>query len=273
MATAVANGCTGVMPRLLPTGVGKRLLSGALLLPLILPRFVGGLGRQCIFGYQSALNALLRQVGVLGPAAAIDWFASGFWGVVLLEALHLYPILFLNAAAALYMLAKVAFGRHAYAMASKAGVAARQSRLHGRRGLAVALVFALFVTVGLLPHLGVIGLSLSRSWYRTVLPSGLTLEHFRAALGHNLTVPSILNSVRYAAFAVTLAMLLGVLIAMVVARGKGRLAWMLDSLSMLLGQGQALAAALGVWTMVFLGASLIAASCLLGKRLGARFRV
>ena len=44
-------------------------------------------------------------------------------------------------------------------------------------------------------------------------------------------------------------------------------------LSMLLGQGQTLAAALGVWTMVFLGASLITASCLLGKRLGALFRV
>ena len=42
---------------------------------------------------------------------------------------------------------------------------------------------------------------------------------------------------------------------------------------MLLGQGQALSGALGVWTMVFLGASLLAASLLLGKRLGAVFRV
>jgi iron(III) transport system permease protein len=44
-------------------------------------------------------------------------------------------------------------------------------------------------------------------------------------------------------------------------------------LSMLLGQGQALAAALGVWTMVFLGTSLLVASILLGRRLGALFRV
>jgi iron(III) transport system permease protein len=42
---------------------------------------------------------------------------------------------------------------------------------------------------------------------------------------------------------------------------------------MLLGQGQALAAALGVWTMVFLGTSLLVASTLLGRRLGALFRV
>jgi iron(III) transport system permease protein len=474
---------------------GKRLLSGALLLPLVLPPFVGVLGMQCILGYQGALNALLRHLGVLGPSAAIDWFASGFWGVVLMEALHLYPILFLNAVAAfanvdpllleaaadcgcvgfrrfrrislplimpgvfaggtivfiwsftelgtplmfhyervtavqvfdgikeigdnpvpyalvivmmaaaalLYLLARGVFGRQAYAMASKAGVAARNVRLRGLRGLAMALAFAAFAGVGVLPHLGVIGLSLSRSWYRSVLPTGPTLEHFGAALGHNLTVPSILNSVRYAGFAVVLAMVLGTLIAVVVVRGKGRLAWLLDSLSMLplavpglvlafgylaisqegrlfaafdpvenptvllviayavrrlpyvvrsavaglqqtsvsyeeaaasmgagpltrfrritvpliaanliaggilafsfsmlevsdslllaqrslyfpitkaiyelsmlLGQGQALAAALGVWTMVFLGASLVAASCLLGKRLGALFRV
>jgi iron(III) transport system permease protein len=44
-------------------------------------------------------------------------------------------------------------------------------------------------------------------------------------------------------------------------------------LSMLLGQGPALSAALGVWTMVLLGTSLAVASCLLGRRLGALFRV
>ena len=44
-------------------------------------------------------------------------------------------------------------------------------------------------------------------------------------------------------------------------------------LSSLLGQGPMLASALGLWTMVFLGASMLTPSCLLGKRLGAMFRV
>lgn len=474
---------------------GKRLLSGALLLPLILPPFVGVLGMQSIFGAQGAVNALLRHVGILAPGAFVDWFGGGFWGVVVMEALHLYPILYLNAVAAfanvdpllleaaadcgcvgwrrfwritlplimpgvfaggtivfiwsftelgtplmfhyermtavqvysgineigdnpvpyalvivmltaaalLYVVAKLAFGRQAYAMTGKAGIAARSHRLGGLRALAATLFFGIFAGFGVLPHLGVIGLSLSRSWYRSVLPSGATLEHFDAALGHNLTVPSILNSLRYASVAVLVAMAFGVLIAVVVVRGKGRLGWLLDSvsmlplavpglvlafgflvmsqpgrlfapldpvenptvllvvayairrlpyvvraaaaglqqtsvsyeeaaasvgagpwtrfrritvpliaanliaggilafsfamlevsdslllaqrslyfpitkaifeLSMLLGQGQTLAAALGVWTMVFLGASLLTASCLLGKRLGALFRV
>ena len=43
-------------------------------------------------------------------------------------------------------------------------------------------------------------------------------------------------------------------------------------LSSLLGQGQALASALGLWTMLFLGISMLTASSLLGKRMGAIFR-
>ena len=40
-------------------------------------------------------------------------------------------------------------------------------------------------------------LALSRDWYGTILPSGLTLDHMRAALAHDVVVPSIGNSLRY----------------------------------------------------------------------------
>ena len=43
-------------------------------------------------------------------------------------------------------------------------------------------------------------------------------------------------------------------------------------LSSLLGPGPALASALGLWTMVFLGLSMLTAAVLLGKSLGAIFR-
>ena len=474
---------------------GKRLLTGALLLPMILAPFVGALGMQCIFGRYGALNSLLEHLGLFEPGMGPDWFGGGFFGVVVLEALHLYPILYLNVVAAfanvdpmlleaaadfgctgfqrfrkivlplvmpgvfagaslvfiwsftelgtplmfnygrctavqiysglndlgsnpmpyalvafvmlfsayMYIMAKAVFGRGGNAMLSKAGRATAQKKL---TGLPQVLAIAAFAAIGLfslLPHLGVLGLAVGRSWYHSVLPSSLTLEHFDAALGHSLTVPSIINSLRYALIAVLIAVLLGIFSAITIVRGKGRLGWLLDclvmlplavpglvlafgylalgqkgelfhcfdpiqnptvllvisyavrrlpyvvrsavaglqqtsvsyeeaaaslgagpltvfkritvplimanliaggilafsfsmlevsdslilahtaayfpitqaifELSSLLGQGQALASALGLWTMVFLGASLLTASGILGKKLGALFRV
>src|SRR5205823_30748 len=46
--------------------------------------------------------AALIQVGLLGPEQTIDWLGTGRgWGVVAVNALHLYPILLLNIGAAL----------------------------------------------------------------------------------------------------------------------------------------------------------------------------
>jgi iron(III) transport system permease protein len=41
----------------------------------------------------------------------------------------------------------------------------------------------------------------------------------------------------------------------------------------LLGEGRFVASALGVWAMAFLGTTIIGASIILGKKLGAIFRV
>ena len=475
---------------------GKRLLAASLLLPLILPPFVGALGMQRIFGHYGAINAVLTNLGFLAPHQARDWLGSGgFSGIVLIESLHLYPILYLNAvaafanvdpllseasadlgcvgvrrfiritlplvmpgifagsalvfvwsftelgtplmfnftritsvqifdgiteigdnpmpyalvivmmsaSAALYLLARLTFGRRAYAMTSKAGVAASGTPLKGLPGLCATGVLACLVFGSVLPHLGVIGIAAGGCWHRTVLPSTFTMGHFEAALGHGLTVTSIMNSVRYAGMATVLAMGIGIAIAYLVVRCKLRFNWLYDSLAMLplsvpglvlafgylamtqkgrlfhfldpaanptallviayavrrlpyvvraavaglqqtsvsfeeaasdlgapplltfrritvpliaanliaggilafsfsmlevsdslllaqrslhypitkaiyelsmhLGEGQAMSAALGVWTMVFLGTSLLVASLLLGKRLGALFRV
>jgi iron(III) transport system permease protein len=82
---------------------GKRWLTGLVLVPLVLPPFVGAIGMRQIFGrYGGSLNVLLVQLGVLGSAEQIDWL--GEWrllGIIVVEALHLYPILYLNAVAAL----------------------------------------------------------------------------------------------------------------------------------------------------------------------------
>jgi iron(III) transport system permease protein len=72
----------------------KGLWDAAILVPLILPPFVGAIGLKAILGRAGALNALLgTEWDILGTAR--------FWGVAVALALHLYPILYLNTTAAL----------------------------------------------------------------------------------------------------------------------------------------------------------------------------
>ncbi|MBR0458764.1 MAG: iron ABC transporter permease [Victivallales bacterium] len=304
---------------------GKRILTGALLLPMILAPFVGALGMQCIFGRYGAFNALLEALHIVKPGLGPDWFAGGFVAVVVLEALHLFPIMYLNVSAALanvdpqlleaaadfgctgfrrfrkivlplvmpgvfagaslvfiwsftelgtplmfdygrctavqiyeglndlgsnqmpyalvaivmifstgmYALAKFLFGRGGTAMLSKAGRASAQKKLTGWRQAAVIAVFGGIGLFTLLPHLGVLGLAVCKSWYHSILPATPTLEHIQAALGHSLTIPSIINSLRYALLAVLIAIALGIFSAVSIVRDKSRLSWILDTLVML----------------------------------------
>ena len=81
---------------------GKGLLGSLVLIPMILPPFVGAIGIKQIFGQYGALNALIIHLGLRPHGWTFDWFAANqFWGIVIVEALSLYPIIYLNAVAAL----------------------------------------------------------------------------------------------------------------------------------------------------------------------------
>ncbi len=72
----------------------KGFWNAVILVPLILPPFVGAIGMRAILGREGMLNALLgTNFDVLGEGR--------IWGVIIVEALHLYPIIFLNATASL----------------------------------------------------------------------------------------------------------------------------------------------------------------------------
>jgi iron(III) transport system permease protein len=78
---------------------GKGLLNGVILIPLVLPPFVGAIGMRQLLARFGSINLLLLEMGIINQP--IDWLGGGFWGVVILEVLHLYPIMYLNLAAAL----------------------------------------------------------------------------------------------------------------------------------------------------------------------------
>ncbi len=72
----------------------KGLFNALILVPLILPPFVGAIGFKIMWGREGAVAALTGlEFDLLGSAK--------FWGVVMVQALSLYPIIYLNASAAL----------------------------------------------------------------------------------------------------------------------------------------------------------------------------
>jgi iron(III) transport system permease protein len=305
---------------------GKALFSALILVPMILPPFVGAIGIKQILGQEGALNALLIALGLENANSPIDWLgASRLGGVIVMNALHLYPILYLNLVAALanvdpameeaaenlgctglrkfwkitlplimpglfaggtivfiwaftelgvplmfdyqrvtsvqifagikdiggnpfpfalvavmlvstvvlYAISKATLGRASHAMMAKATSQGGPRAISPLGGWLCAAAFAFVTFLAVLPHIGVVLVAFSRDWYGTILPSGWTLEHFRAALGHDLTLPSIQNSLKYASLATLVDLVLGVAIAYVVTRTKLIGRELLDAMAML----------------------------------------
>ncbi len=80
----------------------KLFWSSAILLPLILPPFVGAIGLKQIFARFGSFNLLLAELGWVDLKNPPDWLGEGgFVGIVILEVLHLYPIMFLSVQAAM----------------------------------------------------------------------------------------------------------------------------------------------------------------------------
>ncbi len=337
--TAVANSCvlsvvTTLVTALLavPLAVlttrfrfpGKALLTGLLLVPMIMPPFVGAIGMRQLLARFGSINLLLMQGGLI--ASPIDWLGSArFWGIVIVEALHLYPIFFLNASAALanvdpaledaarnlgsnrgrtfrrvtlplmmpglfagailvslwaftdlgtplifdyrnvlavqifdrttdlsdnpeghalvvlmlvttaviFLASKRLFGTKGYEMLGKGSIGAEEKALSGAGAFAATAAVACVVLVACLPHLAVVLTSIREKWFMTVLPESYTSLYYVKALGHNLTLPSIRNSILLSAVSTALDIALGVSIAYVLARRTFRGANLLDAAVML----------------------------------------
>ena len=88
---------------------GRALLNGLLLVPLVLPPFVGAVGLQTVLSRFGPLTQMADYVIPVGPLG-VHWLGGGeIFGIeigkilciVVIEALHLYPILLLNVQAAM----------------------------------------------------------------------------------------------------------------------------------------------------------------------------
>jgi len=80
---------------------GRSLLQGLILVPMVMPPFVGAKGMKLLFARFGSVNLILMKLHIIEQQNAIDWFGGGLLAVIILEVLHLYPIMYLNIAASL----------------------------------------------------------------------------------------------------------------------------------------------------------------------------
>jgi iron(III) transport system permease protein len=142
-------------------------------------------------------------------------------------------VVVLFATVTIYTIARALVGRARIVGASKGGRIPQRSRLSFLGGLGVALVMATFVGVAALPNISVVLVAFARDWYGTVLPSSVTLDNLRAAVGHDMVVPSIGNSLRYVTLSTSFDLIVGTAIAYLIVRTRSRLARAIDVAAML----------------------------------------
>lgn len=212
-------------------GVGSTQRFFKIILPLIRPGlFAGGtivfiwsfteLGTPLMFDYYTVTPVQIFQRIKEMESSAVPYALTA---------------IMLIAAVMFYLVGKLLFGGRAYAMYSKASIAARVTKLGPVAGGLAAAAFGITTFLAILPHIGVIltSLTVDGQWYRSVLPAQWTTDHFADALQHKLAMGSITNSLTYAGIATLATLFVGIAIGHIIVRtrlvGRG----VLDALSML----------------------------------------
>ena len=139
----------------------------------------------------------------------------------------------LAVSAVIYLVLRKLLGIRDGAAAVKGSAGSRAEQLSGWRKCLPPAAFLTVALLSVLPHLALIGAAFSLRWYGTVLPEVFTLENFDNALSNPLVIPSIVNSLRYSALAMVIAVFCGVLAALISSRWRLRGAWAVDLLSTL----------------------------------------
>jgi len=301
----------------------RRAYSILLLVPMVLPPFVGAIGLKRLLGRFGSLNLVLMDTFGLDEPP-VDWLQGDLIGVVVLHALHLYPILYLivqasfrridpsleeagrnlglapvavfyrvalplvtpaYAAGAIvvfvwaftdvgtpllmgvrdvvavrifervtdigddptghalvvvvvvisilaFLLARALAPRERNTGATK-GASRRPERPLGLfHTICAHLFLGGLVTLAVLPHVGVVLLSVAERWFLTPLPTEWSGRAFTLLVDHPLAAHSIRLTLTLAALAMVIDLVLGVAIAFGAARGTMPAARLMDAFAM-----------------------------------------
>lgn len=200
-------------------------------LPLIRPGLFAGATIVFIWSFTELGTPLMFDYYAVTPVQIFE----GLTEINSSARPYALTVVMLAVAVGSYLIGKLAFGRRAYAMQTRATRAGGEKPLGSVGTLLATFLFGGVTLLALLPHVGVVLASLAENgaWYRSVLPERFTLEHFGQALGHPTTFGSITNSLQYASAAVVIDILLGLAIGYMLVRTRVRGRTLLDTLSML----------------------------------------
>jgi iron(III) transport system permease protein len=146
---------------------------------------------------------------------------------------HALVAVVLFATLGVYAVSRLLVGPVSRSRATRPSLRRQPTKLGKAGAVGCAAFLSIVVATAALPNIGVVLVSVARDWYGTVLPSSFTLSHYRAAIGHDLVVPSIGNSLRYVALSTSLDLVLGVAIAYLAVRSRALVGIVLDAAAML----------------------------------------
>lgn len=198
-------------------------------LPLAMPGVFAGASIVFIWAFTELGVPLVFDFPRVAPVQIFD----GLKGLDKNPIPYALTAILLIVAAAVFALSKLVMGRSPLGTAPRPKGRASSLRVHGVRSAACSLFFLAVFLIAAIPHLGVLLLSVSGRWYGTVIPDQLTLNHYFEALGNDLVVPSIQNSLLYAGCATLVALVIGLLVAWVVVRSNLKSRGLLDAVVML----------------------------------------
>jgi iron(III) transport system permease protein len=208
--------------------VGLRALR-KITIPLILP----SLFASCAIAFIGALTEFGVPLVCGYPRITSVQIYNGLKDMDRNPSAHVLVTVVLVLSVALYGVARALFRRGASKTVQR-GVRRRRAR-RGTPAVSAACVgfFGGLVALAALPNVGVVLTAFGSDWYDAVLPTGLTLAHFRAAFGGQLVASAIGNSLRYVFLSTLLDLVLGTSIAWYAVRARSRVTELLDSIAML----------------------------------------
>jgi iron(III) transport system permease protein len=212
-------------------GANRWTILRSITLPLVRPGLFAGCTLVLIWSFTELGTPLIFQFYDITPVQVFKQIVD----VSDNPLPYALVVVMLISSALLYVIGKVLLGRGFDAAATKASVASSTKKLRGVKGILAALPFVVVFLLAVVPHVSVVVTSLTATgaWYKTILPSHLTLDHYTAALVDELAMPSIAWSVRYALSATVIGLIVGLGAAVIIVRSRLPGRGVIDALAML----------------------------------------